>query len=143
MAALRHAHEIADRPLLADTRPRIHLMAVNTSAVFRPYRNSVQALPASALCRILCKAGIVKRGSRYVLIFRVSEFHKSDPATVRGPFTNIIESRMTWHRLVRDALRWSGSQHEALASDLPALFLRSSQTSSHVVPQTNILDRPA
>lgn len=37
-----------ERPLVADTRPRIHLMAVNTSAVFRPYRNSVQALPASA-----------------------------------------------------------------------------------------------
>ena len=49
MSAIWRPDRDDDRPLLADTRPRRHLMAVNTSAVFRPYRNSVQALPASAL----------------------------------------------------------------------------------------------
>lgn len=36
----------------ANTRPWRHLLAVNTSAVFKAYRNSVQASPAPALCSV-------------------------------------------------------------------------------------------
>ena len=46
---MRRAFAEVDRPVLADTRPWRHLLAVNISAVFRPYQNGVQVSPASAL----------------------------------------------------------------------------------------------